>query len=62
MDVLFILIPLAVVLVFLIGCSFYWCVMSGQFDDLERPAHEIVADDDAPCNTQRPCKRSCLLD
>ena len=48
MDVLFMLIPLAVVLAFLIGFAFYWCVSSGQFDDLERPAHQILSDDDTP--------------
>jgi len=41
------LIPLSVVLVFLIGIGFWWCVRSGQFDDLEGPAHRILADDDS---------------
>jgi cbb3-type cytochrome oxidase maturation protein len=41
------LIPLSVVLVFLIGAGFWWCVRSGQFDDLEGPAHRILADDDS---------------
>ena len=48
MDILFLLIPLAVVLVFLIGAAFWWSVASGQFEDLEGPAHRIVADDDNP--------------
>ena len=42
------LIPLAVVLVFLIGLAFHWCVTNGQFDDLERPAHQILSDNDSP--------------
>ena len=46
MDILFLLIPLAVVLAFLIGGAFIWCVKSGQLDDLEGPAHRILADDD----------------
>ena len=45
------LIPLSVVLVFVIGALFWWSVRSGQFDDLEGPAHRIVADDDAPGST-----------
>ena len=47
MEILVLLIPLSVVLVFLIGAGFWWCVQSGQFDDLEGPAHRILADDDS---------------
>ena len=46
MDILFLLIPLAVVLAFLIGIAFIWCVRNGQFDDLQGPAYRILADDD----------------
>jgi cbb3-type cytochrome oxidase maturation protein len=48
MDILFLLIPLSVVLVFVIGAAFWWSVRSGQFDDLEGPAHRIISDDDTP--------------
>ena len=47
MDILILLIPLSVVLVLLIGAGFWWSVKSGQFDDLEDPAHRILADDDS---------------
>jgi cbb3-type cytochrome oxidase maturation protein len=46
MDILLLLIPLSVALVLLIGAAFWWSVHSGQFDDLEGPAHRILADDD----------------
>jgi cbb3-type cytochrome oxidase maturation protein len=46
MDILLLLIPLSVVLALLIGAGFWWSVTSGQFDDLEGPAHRILADDD----------------
>lgn len=46
MDILYLLVPLSVVLVFLIGAVFWWAVRSGQFDDLEGPAHRILMDDD----------------
>jgi cbb3-type cytochrome oxidase maturation protein len=46
MEILMLLIPLSVVLVALIGALFWWSVASGQFDDLEGPAHRILADDD----------------
>jgi len=48
MEILILLIPLSVVLAFLIGAGFVWSVKSGQFDDLEGPAHRILTDDDSP--------------
>jgi cbb3-type cytochrome oxidase maturation protein len=48
MDIVYLLIPLSVVLAFLIGAVFWWSLQSGQFDDLEGPAHRILQDDDAP--------------
>ena len=47
MDILYLLIPLSVVLVFVIGAVFWWAVGSGQFEDMEGPAHRVVADEDA---------------
>jgi cbb3-type cytochrome oxidase maturation protein len=47
-DILYMLIPLSVVLAFLIGAAFWWAARSGQFDDLDGPAHRILADDDNP--------------
>ena len=46
MEVLMLLIPLSVILVLAIGALFWWSVASGQFEDLEGPAHRIIADDD----------------
>ena len=46
MDILYLLIPVSVVLVFLIGWAFWLSLGSGQFDDLEGPAHRILQDDD----------------
>ena len=46
MEILLLLIPVSVILVLLIGAAFWWSVSSGQFDDLEGPAHRILADDD----------------
>ena len=40
------LIPLSVVLVAVIVVAFFWAIRSGQFDDLEGPAHRILLDDD----------------
>ncbi len=48
MDILYLLVPLSVVLVFLIGAVFWMALRSGQFDDLEGPAFKILLDDDTP--------------
>lgn len=48
MEILYLLIPLSVVLIFLIVWVFLWAVRSGQFDDMEGPAHRILMDDDRP--------------
>ena len=46
MDILYLLIPLSVVLVFLIGAVFWWSLRSGQFDDMEGPGYRVLMDDD----------------
>ncbi len=48
MDILYLLVPLSVVFVFLIGAVFWMALKSGQFDDLEGPAFKILLDDDSP--------------
>ena len=48
MDILFLLIPLSVVLVFVIGAVFWLALKGGQFDDLESPGLNVVLDDDKP--------------
>ena len=48
MEILYMLIPLAVVLMVIAVAFFLWTVKSGQYDDLEGPAHRILMDDDDP--------------
>ena len=45
MESLYLLIPLSVAVVFLIGRTFWRAREGGQFDDLERPAQEILPDE-----------------
>ncbi len=47
MEILYLLIPLSIVLVALIVGAFLWAIRSGQFEDLEGPAHRILLDEDA---------------
>ena len=51
MDSLFLLIPLSIAVIGLVAALFLWAVRSGQFDDLEGPAHDILADDHSDKNT-----------
>lgn len=46
MESLYLLIPLSVILVLLIGGILVWAVMSGQFEELD-DAGQRVLDDDA---------------
>ena len=51
MDILYLLVPLSVVLVFVIGAVFWWSLRSGQFEDLEGEGFRILMDDDKPAST-----------
>ncbi len=46
MESLYLLVPLSVVIVLLAGWVFWVALGSGQFDDLERPARDLLEDDD----------------
>ncbi len=48
MAALYILIPVAVVLVALAIWVFFWAVDSGQYDVLDGPAHSILFDEEDP--------------
>ncbi|CAM5374170.1 cbb3-type cytochrome oxidase assembly protein CcoS [Thauera mechernichensis] len=45
MESLYLLIPLSVLLVFVIGVIFWWSLRSGQYDDMEGPAYRLLMDD-----------------
>ena len=57
MDILLLLIPLSLVLVGAIAWILLWAARSGQFDDLEGPAHSIVMDDDSPPKAEAPASK-----
>ncbi len=46
MEIIYFLIPMAMVLVAGIVAGLFWAVKSGQFDDLEGPAYQILMDEE----------------
>jgi cbb3-type cytochrome oxidase maturation protein len=48
MEILFLLIPLALLLVALGVWAFFWAVGSGQFDDLDSPGWTVLTDEQKP--------------
>ena len=46
MNILYLLIPLALLLLGGAVWVFFWAVSSGQFDDLDTPAVRIIMDND----------------
>ncbi len=53
MEAVFLLVPLAAVLALGTVAALFWAVRSGQFEDLEGPAHRILLDEDAPAAPSR---------
>ncbi|NYT24054.1 cbb3-type cytochrome oxidase assembly protein CcoS [Alcaligenaceae bacterium] len=45
---LFLLLPIALVFVVLIGAMFWWAIFAGQFDDAQSGGESILMDDDRP--------------
>ena len=46
MEILYLLIPMAVVLFIVILWAFSWSVKNDQFEDLERHGYDVLFDDD----------------
>ena len=46
MNVLFLLVPLALMLAAAAAAAFGWAVRHGQFDDVETPALRMLLDDE----------------
>jgi cbb3-type cytochrome oxidase maturation protein len=48
MPALYIMIPIALLIVGIAIAVFFWAVDSGQYDDLDSPAHSILFDEQDP--------------
>ena len=46
MEIIYYLIPMALILLTGIVAGLFWAVKSGQFDDMEGPAHQIIMDEE----------------
>lgn len=56
MDVIYFLIPLALILLICAIGAFMWAAKSGQFEDLDREAHRILFDEDMKPNQAKENK------
>ena len=54
MDILYLLIPISLIIVAIAIGVFMWAIRSGQYEDLEGPAHRILMDDDDPLVPHKP--------
>jgi cbb3-type cytochrome oxidase maturation protein len=48
MNILYLLLPLSLIVVAMIGGVLWWAVFSGQYDDTESASLSILLDDDRP--------------
>ncbi|CAI8180007.1 MAG: Uncharacterised protein [Glaciecola sp. HTCC2999] len=53
MNVIYVLIPIAIIIVALAIIVFFWAVKANQFEDLERQGSSILFDDDVTSNQDK---------
>lgn len=53
MDIIYLLIPLALILLSLAVWAFIWAVRNDQFDDLDREAQRILFEEEKPQETDQ---------
>jgi len=46
MEIVYFLVPASILLALIFFGGYVWAVRSGQFDDLDTPAHRILGDDE----------------
>ncbi len=57
MEIIYLLLPIALILVVIIIWLFMWAVKTDQFEDLEGPAHRIIMEDDDRVNNNKDEKK-----
>ncbi|MCF5846620.1 cbb3-type cytochrome oxidase assembly protein CcoS [Aeromonas veronii] len=53
MNIIFVLIPIAILFVIIAGVVFFWAIRSEQFEDLDRQGSNILFDEE---QTHKPVK------
>lgn len=61
MTALYMLIPVAIVIVGLVIWLLFWAVNNGQYDDLDGPAHSILFDDEEPSSSEKTAVKPTIL-
>ena len=56
MNIIFVLIPIAILFVIIAGAVFFWAIRSEQFEDLDRQGSNILFDEDKPA--QKPSEHT----
>lgn len=57
MSVIFLVVPLATLIVLAAVIAFVWSARRGQFDDLDTPAVRMLHDDSPVTSTERSARR-----
>lgn len=50
MNIIFVLIPIAILFVIIAGVVFFWAIRSEQFEDLDRQGSNILFDEEQPAH------------
>lgn len=58
MNIIYVLIPIAILLVVMAIAVFFWAVRTNQFDDLERQGYSILFDDDLKKDVKKEVKET----
>ena len=53
MNIIFVLIPIAILFVVIAGSVFFWAIRSEQFEDLDRQGSNILFDEEQPANKSK---------
>ncbi|MCY9823935.1 cbb3-type cytochrome oxidase assembly protein CcoS [Aeromonas media] len=53
MNIIFVLIPIAILFVIIAGAVFFWAIRSEQFEDLDRQGSNILFDEEQPANKSK---------
>ena len=58
MSVIYILIPIAIVIILVAIVAFTWAVKSDQFNDLDRQGYSILFDDDVKPSSKKTSEKT----